>query len=125
MQTEDDARRLRQLGVPEQRLTVTGNLKFETAPPDPLPELEERLRELAAQRPILVAGSTMEGEDQLLLEAPRDLDAGIEHHDATLLPESPRELQVLENRKPREAAEPGERLAPYEEGLIREVHCAR
>ncbi len=46
---------------------MTGNLKFETPEPAVKPELEERLRELAAGRPILLAGSTMAGEETAVL----------------------------------------------------------
>ena len=44
-------------------------MKFDTEPPDALPGLESTLRALAQGRPILVAGSTMEGEDEQVLDA--------------------------------------------------------
>ena len=69
VQTADDARRLRELGVPEERVAVTGNLKYDTPEPEPLPDLEARLRTLAAGRSLLVAGSTMPGEEERVLEA--------------------------------------------------------
>jgi 3-deoxy-D-manno-octulosonic-acid transferase len=69
VQSAEDAHRLAALGVPATRLTVTGNLKFETAPPDPQPALEGALREVAGGRPILVAGSTMAGEEEEVLAA--------------------------------------------------------
>lgn len=69
VQSAEDRRRLVALGVPEERVTVTGNLKYESPAPPLLPALEERLSRLAAGRPVLVAGSTMQGEEELLLEA--------------------------------------------------------
>lgn len=68
MQTEVDARRLRELGAPPSRVAVGGNLKFDL--PEPvrpafLPELER----LAQGAPIVVAGSTMAREEEQLLEA--------------------------------------------------------
>ncbi len=69
VQTEQDARRLVELGVDRARVTVTGNLKYETAEPPALDELEARLGGLAASRPVLVAGSTMAGEEGRVLEA--------------------------------------------------------
>ena len=76
VQTEEDARRLAALGVDAGRVTVAGNLKYEAAEPAPLPELERRLREVAAGRPILLAGSTMRGEEAVVLDAFARLGGG-------------------------------------------------
>jgi 3-deoxy-D-manno-octulosonic-acid transferase len=69
VQTGEDRGRLVALGVPEDRITVTGNLKFETPEPAPEPQLERALLALAGERPILLAGSTMEGEEPMVLDA--------------------------------------------------------
>jgi len=69
MQTPADAERLRSLGVAAERLAVTGNLKFESPLPPPLPALEADLARLADGRPIFVAGSTMAGEEEAVLAA--------------------------------------------------------
>jgi 3-deoxy-D-manno-octulosonic-acid transferase len=69
VQTELDRDRLLALGVPTDRVRVTGNLKFESPEPPPLPALEAELRRLAAERAILVAGSTMPGEEGAVLDA--------------------------------------------------------
>jgi 3-deoxy-D-manno-octulosonic-acid transferase len=76
VQTEGDADRLVELGVPEERITVTGNLKYDSPEPPPLPDLEERLLAVAAGRPLLVAGSTMAGEEAQVLEAFRAAGGG-------------------------------------------------
>ena len=68
VQTDEDRRRLIALGVPADRVRRTGNLKFETAEVEPQPSLESKLTELADGRPILVAGSTMQGEESQVLE---------------------------------------------------------
>ncbi len=66
---ETDAERFAALGVPEARIRVTGNIKYDLEP-DPAPlEWEERVRHWAGERPLLVAGSTMEGEEAAVLEA--------------------------------------------------------
>jgi len=69
LQTEEDRQRLADLGVAARRLAVTGNLKFETEMPAPLPALECAVEQLAKDRPILLAGSTMQGEEALVLDA--------------------------------------------------------
>jgi 3-deoxy-D-manno-octulosonic-acid transferase len=69
VQTERDRERLLELGVPAGRVRVTGNLKFESAEPPRLDELEALVGAVAAGRPVLVAGSTMAGEEPAVLDA--------------------------------------------------------
>jgi 3-deoxy-D-manno-octulosonic-acid transferase len=69
VQTDEDRLRLIELGVPADRVQRTGNLKFETPAVEPLPSLESRLEELANGRPILMAGSTMRGEEPQILDS--------------------------------------------------------
>ncbi len=69
VQTDEDRRRLIELGVPADHVRRTGNLKFETPEVEPRPALESRLIELADGRPILIAGSTMHGEESQVLES--------------------------------------------------------
>jgi 3-deoxy-D-manno-octulosonic-acid transferase len=70
-QTEDDATRLCDIGAPVERVQVSGNLKFDVAPPPP-PAIVANLRSSFQQSgggPVIVCGSTMEGEERLLLLA--------------------------------------------------------
>ncbi len=76
VQTGEDRRRLIAAGAPAERITVTGNLKFDAPEPRPLPELEAEIRRLAAGRPILLAGSTMPGEEEQILGAFTEIGAG-------------------------------------------------
>lgn len=69
VQTPEDRDRLAALGVPAESITVTGNLKYESPEPVFKPELEASLRALAGGRPILLAGSTMRGEEEQVLDA--------------------------------------------------------
>ncbi len=69
VQTEIDRDRLLELGVAADRVRVTGNLKFESPEPPHLDALEAAVRGVAAGRPILVAGSTMAGEEEAVLDA--------------------------------------------------------
>ncbi len=66
-QTEADGARLAALGA--QHVTVTGNIKFDVAPSARALELGERFRAALGVRPLLLAASTREGEEALLLDA--------------------------------------------------------
>ncbi len=68
-QSQEDARRLVEIGAPPERAFVSGNLKFDVQPPQQLPfreELRARLQQ-AEVFPVLVCGSTVEGEEFPLL----------------------------------------------------------
>ena len=70
-QTEADGARLESIGAAHNRVQVTGNLKFDANLP-PAPPIVAALRKsLAASGagPVLVCGSTVEGEEPLLLKA--------------------------------------------------------
>ena len=69
VQTPADRDRLLAAGAPADRVKVTGNLKFDTPTPAGKPALDHALEGLAHGRPILVAGSTMAGEDEHVLDA--------------------------------------------------------
>ena len=66
-QTEADASRLRQMGAGQ--VAVTGSLKFDIAPPEPMLALGAQWRAQFGQRPVLLCASTREGEEVLLLDA--------------------------------------------------------
>lgn len=70
-QTQEDADRLASIGAEPGRVKVTGNLKFDIRPPEPPPLVERLRRSLAGTGagPVLVCGSTVEGEEPLLLKA--------------------------------------------------------
>lgn len=75
VQSEIDRDRLIALGVPPERIAVTGNLKYDTPEPTLSRELSAAISDLAAGRSILVAGSTMAGEEEALLQATAGLEA--------------------------------------------------
>jgi len=66
-QTAEDAARLRELGAPA--VTVTGNLKFDIEVPADQVAAGRELRAGLGARPVLVAASTRDGEEALLLDA--------------------------------------------------------
>ena len=74
-QTEEDSRRLMEIGAPELRVAITGNLKFDVTPPQP-PAIVASLRANLSQagpEPVLVCGSTVEEEEGSLLSAFRNI----------------------------------------------------
>jgi 3-deoxy-D-manno-octulosonic-acid transferase len=68
MQSQEDARRIEALGAPRERVRAPGNLKYDLDPPAAFPDAP-RLRAAAAGRPVLVAGSTGDEEEALVLDA--------------------------------------------------------
>jgi 3-deoxy-D-manno-octulosonic-acid transferase len=70
-QTKADGARLESVGAVPNRVQVTGNLKFDVNQP-PAPPIVAALRQSLATSgagPVLVCGSTVEGEEPLLLKA--------------------------------------------------------
>jgi 3-deoxy-D-manno-octulosonic-acid transferase len=70
-QSEADAERFRELGARPERVRMVGNLKFDAQPPQ-LSEFARALKTAlrrAERGPVLVAASTMPGEEPLILEA--------------------------------------------------------
>ena len=66
-QTQDDADRVRQLGVRD--VVVTGSIKFDVVVPEAALATGAALRAAIGQRPVLLCASTREGEEQLILDA--------------------------------------------------------
>lgn len=70
-QAEADAQRFRALGVSPAGVHVTGSVKFDMRIPASLAEQVEVLRRDWDGRPVWIAGSTHEGEDERVLAAHR------------------------------------------------------
>ena len=68
-QSEEDKRRLIEIGAPEERVHVSGNLKFDVKPPAKLPVVEQLRAAITRSggAPVIVAGSTMGSEDKSVL----------------------------------------------------------
>jgi 3-deoxy-D-manno-octulosonic-acid transferase len=92
-QTEADAARFAAMGVAEERLTVVGNIKFDASPPGPPPQVAPAIRKLAGDRQIVVAGSTVAGEEGPVVDA------------WLSLPAERRPFLILAPRHPERAAE--------------------
>jgi 3-deoxy-D-manno-octulosonic-acid transferase len=66
-QSREDAERLERLGA--RGVEVTGNLKFDVALPPQTLALGAQLKQRIGRRPVLLAASTREGEEGLVLKA--------------------------------------------------------
>ena len=72
VQTHEDCQRLVRLGAPADRVCVTGNMKYDVIPerhPEVLNRLIREVLGIGSKVPLLVAGSTAEGEEKILLES--------------------------------------------------------
>jgi 3-deoxy-D-manno-octulosonic-acid transferase len=90
-QTPGDAARLKDIGAVPERVRVTGNLKFDM-PAHTAPAIVEKVRNALVAgggKPVLVCGSTLEGEEPLLLKAFEKL-----------LPRYPQAVMILAPRHP-------------------------
>ena len=73
-QSQDDADRFLSLGANPSRTCVMGNIKFDVEQaPGVAAAAEIARQELFGDRPVWIAASTHEGEEQLVLEVHRDL----------------------------------------------------
>ncbi len=95
-QTQADAQRFAALGVPLRRIAVTGNLKADLTVPDSVLQNGSRLRaQCAPDRPVWVAGSTHEIEEQQILNAHRTVRAAYPQALLVLVPRHPRRFEAV------------------------------
>ena len=94
-QSEADAQRLVAIGAEPSRVQVAGNLKFDAVAPTAKPEIGQllsRVQEVGAG-PIVVLGSTVEGEEQMLLATVRAIFG---QHPRSLIILAPRHKERFE-----------------------------
>ena len=72
-QSDADGKRFIRLGLLPERLAITGNVKFDLHIPASIIQQGKSLRKTWGTRPTLIAASTHEGEETILLEAFRRL----------------------------------------------------
>ncbi len=89
-QTQRDADRFVALGAVPETVVVTGNVKFDQSLPEGLNnEAEAIRRSLFLQRPVWIAASTHEGEDEQLLDVYAELRTRIPSLLLVLVPRHP------------------------------------
>jgi len=101
VQSQQDALRFSQLGAPRKRIVVTGNVKFDQAEVDMATTRGNRLRAVIGFDPnavIIVAGSTHNGEEDMLLDAHLKLKSDLNHLKLILVPRDPLRAKDLLKR---------------------------
>ncbi len=86
-QSQDDAARFVQLGAAPEQVQALGNLKFDIATPDVQAFVEHFHLQVPAERPVWIAASTHEGEEQAVVDLHRQLR---QQHPGLLLLWAPR-----------------------------------
>ena len=93
-QSQADAERFRSLGAP--RVSVMGNIKFDMAlPQEQLARGRELRATLGPNRPVWIAASTHEGEEQAALDAHRELLRRLPHCALILVPRHPQRFDEV------------------------------
>lgn len=97
MQTEEDAQRIKSLGMAPERVRVTGNLKYDLpAPPADTDSFPASLG-IRPEETVFIAGSTMEGEEEIVLDAFQSMAESCQEPLLVLAPRHPQRFdQVAE-----------------------------
>lgn len=97
VQSQDDADRFISLGVKPDHLSVTGSIKFDISVTAEQAAQALTLRQQwAAYRPVWIAASTHDGEEQIILQAQRNLLAQIPTLLLILVPRHPERFPIAE-----------------------------
>jgi 3-deoxy-D-manno-octulosonic-acid transferase len=114
-QTEADAERFRDLGAAPERIVLSGNLKFDSEPPRSaaFPRLLAKAAAVTGRGPIMIAASTMPGEEPIVLRAWSEVRA-----------QYPKALLILAPRHPARFDEVAQILAGSGTSCTRRGHLA-
>ena len=93
-QTEEDARRLVEIGATRERVQVSGNLKFDVHPGETASVVQDLRRAISRDAPVIVCGSTTEGEEELLLKAFQNI---AQQYPETVMVLAPRHPERFDN----------------------------
>jgi len=91
---ESDRARFIAIGAPAARVETTGNVKFDFTPDQQPLAIASQLESLIASRPVLILGSTVEGEDEVLLP---EVELLVQERNAFLIiaPRRPERFEVV------------------------------
>jgi len=94
-QTAEDARRLVAIGAAAGRVLVSGNLKFDVPAPHAAPIVDQLRPAFAASGPVVVCGSTVEGEETLLLDSFKSVRSAYPRATLLLAPRHPERFPAV------------------------------
>ncbi|MEW6068906.1 MAG: 3-deoxy-D-manno-octulosonic acid transferase [Nitrospirota bacterium] len=92
MQNEEYTERIRSLGVESSRIMNLGNFKFDARPPLQIPEWTHKIK-----GQVIVAGSTHEGEEELITSAYIDLKKEFPDLNLIIAPRHPERFKPVED----------------------------
>ncbi len=95
-QSEDDRLRFVDIGVPAEKVRSAGNLKYDVRATVESPVTGELRAHLPQAGKVIVAGSTLEGEEKLLLDAFRELLPDLPQLTMILAPRHPERFRSVE-----------------------------
>ena len=101
MQGEESAQRIIDIGAPAERVVVTGSLKFDSleipgATPDRGRNRVLRYFRVTPERPVIIAASTLKGEEQPVLEAFQRIRARLPDALLVIAPRKPERFDEVE-----------------------------
>jgi 3-deoxy-D-manno-octulosonic-acid transferase len=103
--SQEDAGRFQELGLSAERIRVTGNLKFDMPLPDNIGQRAGQMRQRWGERPVWVAGSTREGEEEIVLAAHRHTLSDRPDALLVLAPRHPQRCKTIRRLLEREGIE--------------------
>jgi 3-deoxy-D-manno-octulosonic-acid transferase len=95
--TTADAERFAGLGIASDRIAVAGNIKYDLEPDDRALEWAPAVRAVAGDRSLVVVGSTMDGEEDQVLDGLRGVDDGAGMPFVILAPRHPERFEAVAN----------------------------
>jgi 3-deoxy-D-manno-octulosonic-acid transferase len=102
MQSDESARRVVDIGADRDRVTVTGSLKFDsleipgTSPADRGSNRVLRYFRISPDRPVVIAASTLKGEEEAVLEAFQRIRATMTNALLIIAPRKPQRFDDVE-----------------------------
>ncbi|MGH8236310.1 MAG: lipid IV(A) 3-deoxy-D-manno-octulosonic acid transferase [Steroidobacteraceae bacterium] len=96
-QTDADAERFRALGIPPAAVHVTGNIKFDLEIPEDVRRAGAHIRAEFAHRPVWIAGSTHEREEDIVLDAHERVRAARNDALLVLVPRHPNRCDAVKS----------------------------
>ena len=96
-QTDADAERFRAIGIPPAAVHVTGNIKFDLEIPEDVRRAGAHIRAEFAHRPVWIAGSTHEREEDIVLDAHERVRAARNDALLVLVPRHPNRFDAVKS----------------------------